>query len=92
LESLSEAGAESTIIDGASNLKQQISTASWPPHLLTSVHPPVYRKIGRSFGDRGANAQSGTMALGVIDQASPFFNANLRQIVLENMDWSRSGL
>jgi hypothetical protein len=28
LEALSEAGAESTIIDGASNLKQQIGTAS----------------------------------------------------------------
>jgi hypothetical protein len=68
LESLSEAGAESTIINSATNLKQQIGAASRPPHLPTFVHPAVHQEIGRSLGDRGSNPQSGTVPLGVIDQ------------------------
>src|SRR5882757_2782974 len=36
--------------------------------MLPFVHPPVYQKVGRPFGDRGADPQSGTMAFGVIDQ------------------------
>jgi hypothetical protein len=67
-EFLSKVGTESTIIDSATNLKQQIGPASRPPHLLTFVHPAVHQEIGRPFGDRGANSQSGTMPLGVIDQ------------------------
>ena len=34
LEFLSEAGTERAIVDGATNLKQQIGAASRPPHLL----------------------------------------------------------
>jgi transposase len=68
LESLPEAGAESTIMNSATNLKQQIGAASRPPHLLTFVHPAVHQKIGRPFGDRGANLQSGTVPLGIVDQ------------------------
>jgi hypothetical protein len=68
MESLSEAGAESTIIDGASNLKQQLSAASRPSHVLTFVHPPVHQEVGRPFGDRGTNPQARAVTLGVIDQ------------------------
>ena len=34
LEFLSEAGTERAIVDGATNLEQQIGAASRPPHLL----------------------------------------------------------
>ena len=68
LEALSEAGAESAIIDGASNLKQQNRAAARPSHMLTFVHPTVHQKFSRPFGDRGAHPQSGTMAFGIIDQ------------------------
>jgi hypothetical protein len=36
--------------------------------MLTFVHPSVHQEVGRPFGDRGADPQSGTMAFGVIDQ------------------------
>jgi hypothetical protein len=68
LESLSEARVESTIIDRATNLKEQVGAASGPSHLLTFVHPAIHQEIGGSFGDRGSNSQSGTVPLGVIDQ------------------------
>ena len=68
LESLSEAGAERAIIDGAANLKQKIRPSPRPAHLLRFVHPAVHQKIGRPFGDRGADPQSGTVPLGVVDQ------------------------
>src|SRR5208337_4378136 len=68
LESLSEAGAERAIIDGAANLKQKIRTWRRPAHLLPFVLPAVHQKIGRPFGDRGAGRQSGTVPLGVVDQ------------------------
>src|SRR5208337_4769319 len=63
LESLSEAGAERAIIDGAANLKQKIRPSPRPAHLLRFVHPAVHQKIGRPFGDRGADPQSGTVPL-----------------------------
>src|SRR5208337_1548071 len=63
LESLSEAGAERAVIDGAANLKQKIRPSPRPAHLLRFVHPAVHQKIGRPFGDRGANPQSGTVPL-----------------------------
>ena len=46
----------------------EIGTASRPSHVLTFVHPPLHQKVGCPFGDRGSDPQSGTMALGVIDQ------------------------
>ena len=68
LEFLSKGGTERAIIDGATNLQQEIGAASRPSHLLRFVHSAVHQEIGGPFGDRGSNAQSGTMALGVIDQ------------------------
>jgi hypothetical protein len=56
LESLSEARVESTIIDRATNLKEQVGAASRPSHLLTFVHTAIHQEIGRSFGDRGSNS------------------------------------
>jgi hypothetical protein len=55
-ELLSETGAERSIIDGATNLKQQIGAASRPAHLLGFIHPAVHQEIGRSFGERGSDA------------------------------------
>ncbi|HUB45987.1 MAG TPA: hypothetical protein VMB73_13455, partial [Acetobacteraceae bacterium] len=67
-EPLSKVGTESAIIDSATNLKQQIGAASRPSHLLRFVHPTIHQEIGRPFGDRRANSQSGPMPLGVVDQ------------------------
>ena len=68
LEFLSEAGAECAVVDGTANLQEEISPAPRPAHLLRFVHPAVYQEIGRPLGDRGANPQAGTVALGVIDR------------------------
>src|SRR5260370_25137733 len=67
LESLSEAGAERAIVNSAANLEQKIGTSSRPAHLLRFVHPAVHQEIGCPFRDRGANSQSGTVPLGIID-------------------------
>ena len=45
LESLSEAGAERAIMDGAANLKHKIRPSPRPAHLLRFVHPAVHRKL-----------------------------------------------
>jgi hypothetical protein len=66
-EFLSKGRTESAIIDSTTNLKQQIGPASRPPHLLTFVHTAVHQEIGRPFGNRGANSQSGTVPLGVVN-------------------------
>src|SRR5271165_5245636 len=42
LESLSEAGAERAVIDGAANLKHKIRPSPRPAHLLRFVHPAVH--------------------------------------------------
>jgi hypothetical protein len=57
LELLCKTGAESVIIDGATNLKQQIGAASRPAHLLGFIHLAVHQEIGRSFGERGRGVQ-----------------------------------
>jgi hypothetical protein len=67
MEFLSEAGAKRSIVNGAANLKQKIGATPRPAHRLRFVHLAVHQEIGRSLGDRGANPQPGTMALGVID-------------------------
>jgi len=68
LEFLSIGRTERAIVDGATNLKQQVGTTSRPAHLLGFVHSAVHQEIGCPFGDRGANPQSGTMPFSVIDQ------------------------
>ena len=68
LKSVAQSRAERSIVDRAANLKQEISTSSRPAHLLRFVHSAVHQKIGRPFGDRGADPQSGTVSLGVVDQ------------------------
>jgi hypothetical protein len=55
-------------MDRATNLKEQVDATSRPSHLLIFVHPTIHQEIGRSFGDRGSNSQSGTVPLSVIDQ------------------------
>jgi hypothetical protein len=69
LEFLSVAGTERAVVDGTANLQEEISPASRPAHLLRFVHAAVHQEIGRPFGDRGANPQAGTVALGVIDRS-----------------------
>jgi len=61
-------GTERAIVDGATNLQQEIGAASRPSHLLRFIHSAVHQEIGGPFGDSSSNSQSGTMALGVIDQ------------------------
>src|SRR4051812_32622434 len=67
-ESLSEAGAERPIVDGAANLEQAIGPSPRPAHLLRLVHPAVHQEVRRAFGDRGADPQSGPVPFGIIDQ------------------------
>src|SRR5947209_7360966 len=66
IESLPKAGTERAIVDSATNLQQQIGPSSRPTHLLRFVHPTVHQKIGRPFGDGGADPQSGPVPLGII--------------------------
>src|SRR5690242_17648057 len=68
IESLPEAGAERAVVDGATNLEQEIGPSSRPAHLLRLVHPAVHQEVGGAFGDRGADPQSGPIPLGIIDQ------------------------
>ena len=68
IESLSEAGAERAIVDGAANLEQAIGAPSRPAHLLRLVHPAVHQEIGRPFGDGGTDPQAGPVPLGIVDQ------------------------
>ena len=65
---LSVGRTERAIVDGATNLQQEIRAISRPAHLLGFIHPAVHQEIGCPFGDRGANSQSGTMPFSVIDQ------------------------
>src|ERR1700722_7771406 len=81
LELLSETGAEGAIIDGATNLKQQIGAASGPAHLLGFIHSAVHQEIGRAFGERSANAQARAMAFGVIHEPG----ALARQISIQRV-------
>src|ERR1700753_2353078 len=64
----SVAGTERAIVDGTTDLQQEVGPASRPAHLLRFVHPAVDQEIGRPFGDRGANPQAGTVALSVVDR------------------------
>src|SRR3954471_18679792 len=68
LESLSEAGAERAVIDGAANLKQEIGPSARPAHLLRFVHPAVHQEVGRAFSDCGTDPQTASVPLGIIDQ------------------------
>ena len=63
-----EARTECAIVDRATDLKQKISAASQPAHLLVLVHPPVHQEIGHAFGDRRSNPQASLVPLSVIDQ------------------------
>jgi hypothetical protein len=68
LELLSAIRTEGAIIDGATNLKQQIGAASRPAHLLGFIHSAVHQEVGRPVGERSADAQARAMAFGVIHE------------------------
>ena len=68
IKSLSEAGAERPVVDGAADLEQKISALSRPAHLLRFVHPAVHQEVGGAFGDRGADPQAGSVPFGIVDQ------------------------
>jgi hypothetical protein len=68
VEFLSKSGTERAVVDSAANLEQEIGLSPQPAHLLRFVHPAAHQIIGRPFGDRGTDAQSGTVPLGVVDQ------------------------
>ena len=55
-------------IDLTTNLQQQIGAFSRPSHLLGLVHAPVNQEVRRAVGDRSPDAQTGTIALGIVDQ------------------------
>jgi hypothetical protein len=51
-------------------LEQEVSAPTGAAHLLCLVHAAVDQEVGRGFGQRGADPQTGTMALGIVDQLS----------------------
>src|SRR5277367_3476742 len=59
---------ERSVVDGATNLEQQIGAFSRPPHLLGLVHAPVDQEVRRALGDRSPDAQTGTVPFGIVDQ------------------------
>ena len=63
-----EAGAEFTVDDGVTNLEQEIGAASGPPHLLGFGHAAVDQEVGRTFGERRTDPQTGTMVFGIVGQ------------------------
>src|SRR5689334_7587379 len=67
---LSEGGAELAVEGGAPDLEQEIGAAAGPSHLLGFVHAAVDQEVSRTFGDRRADPQTGTMAFGKVDQPS----------------------
>src|SRR3982750_417044 len=66
IEQRFEAGSELAVEDGA--LEQEIGAPAGPPHLLRFVHAAIDQEVGRTFRDRRADPQAGTMALGIVDQ------------------------
>ena len=57
LKSVAQSRAERSVVDGAADLKQEISTSSGPAHLLRFVHSPIDEKarsscVGRVGADR----------------------------------------
>jgi hypothetical protein len=68
IESLSEAGAERAIVEGAADLEQKIGPSPRPTHLLRFVHPAVYQEVGGALGDGRSDPQSGPVPFGIVDQ------------------------
>jgi hypothetical protein len=68
MEQLAEGGAELAVEGGAPDLEQEIGAAAGPAHLLGFVHAAVDQEVCRTFGDRRADPQTGTMAFGIVDQ------------------------
>ena len=60
--------AEPSLPLRAAQLEQEIGAAAGPSHLLGFVHAAVDQEVGRTFGDRSADPQTGTMAFGIVDQ------------------------
>jgi hypothetical protein len=69
-EELTEGGTEFAVEAGTTDLEQEIGAAAGPSHLLGFVHAAVDQEVGRCFGQRGADPQTGTMAFGIVDQPS----------------------
>ena len=65
---MTEPGTEGSVVDRTANLEQEIGASSGPSHLLRLVHSSIDQEVRRPFGDRRADAQAGTISLGVIDQ------------------------
>src|SRR5689334_3795908 len=65
-EELSEGGAELAVEGGAADLEQEIGAAAGPSHLLRFVHAAVDQEVSRTFGERCADPQTGTMAFGIV--------------------------
>ena len=51
-------------------MEQEIGAAAGLSHLLGFGHAAVDQEVGRTFGQRGADPQTGTMAFGIVDQPS----------------------
>ncbi len=78
MEQLAEAGTEFAIDAGAADLEQKIGAAAGPSHLLGFVHAAVDQEVGGAFGERGADAQTGTMAFGIVVAARNDAQSNVQ--------------
>ena len=68
LELLAESRTEPTIVDGASDLQEQVGSSPGPARLLRLVRPAIDQEIRRTFGHRRADPQPCAVALRVIGQ------------------------
>ena len=90
MEQLSEAGTELAVEDGTADLEQEIGAVAGPAHLLRFVHAAVDQEVGGAFGQRGADAEPGTMAFGVVDQPSALAGqiaVDLESIKIRGVTW-----
>jgi hypothetical protein len=67
---VAEAGTKFAVEGGAADLEPEIGAEARPSHRLGFVHAAADQEVGRCFGQRGADAQTGAMAFGIVDQPS----------------------
>src|ERR1700733_5108216 len=68
VKSMPKPGTECAVVDGTTDLEQQIGAPSRPSHLLRFIHAPVDQEVGCALGDRRSDAQTGTVSFGIVDQ------------------------
>ena len=69
MEQLAEAGIDFVLEAGPMDLEQEVGATAGPSHLPGFIHAAVDYKFAVPFGERCADRQTGTMALGIVGQS-----------------------